>query len=415
MRGLPEHLIEWNRVAALLGIDVPEGEDFDPVEAGLIPTPTTRRTPSRSTATTGPTADEHPRHLLLVLLLAYAVSGYWQGFITGAFATVGLLVGGLFGIWLAPTAARRRRPVGVGVAGGAVHRAALRVVRPGAAAVRRARGSGPGSPGSRCAPLDAVGGAALSVVAVLVVTWALGVAVSGARLPWVSEEVRDSAVLGGVERRDARPARCRRSARSTTSSARASSRATSSRSRRSGSSRSARRRPKIASRPGGRGGRGERAQDPRREQLRRRRRGHRLPLLARPGDDQRPRRGRRRRPRGSSSTTARSTPRSSTTTPTSTWRCSPSTASVAAPDLRPRGRGRRPGARCSATPRTARTTCRGPGSVPSSGCAAPTSTARAPSSARCTPCGRRSGPGNSGGPDGLTATARCSAWSSRRR
>ena len=42
--------------------------------------------------------------LLLVLLLAYAVSGYWQGFITGAFATGGLLVGGLFGVWLAPRA-----------------------------------------------------------------------------------------------------------------------------------------------------------------------------------------------------------------------------------------------------------------------------------------------------------------------
>jgi len=37
VRGLPEHLIEWNRVAALLGIEVPEGEMFDPVEAGLIP------------------------------------------------------------------------------------------------------------------------------------------------------------------------------------------------------------------------------------------------------------------------------------------------------------------------------------------------------------------------------------------
>ncbi|MGA9748032.1 MAG: MarP family serine protease, partial [Nocardioides sp.] len=47
--------------------------------------------------------------------------------------------------------------------------------------------------------LDAVGGAALSMVAVLVVTWALGVAVSGAKLPWVSTQVRDSAVLSRVD------------------------------------------------------------------------------------------------------------------------------------------------------------------------------------------------------------------------
>ena len=40
--------------------------------------------------------------LLVVLVLAYALSGYWQGFVTGAFATVGLLLGGFLGIWLAP-------------------------------------------------------------------------------------------------------------------------------------------------------------------------------------------------------------------------------------------------------------------------------------------------------------------------
>ena len=42
--------------------------------------------------------------LLVVLVLTYALSGYWQGFVTGAFATGGLLAGGLLGIWLAPVA-----------------------------------------------------------------------------------------------------------------------------------------------------------------------------------------------------------------------------------------------------------------------------------------------------------------------
>ena len=40
--------------------------------------------------------------ILIVLVGAYALSGYWQGFITGAFATGGLLLGGFIGIWLAP-------------------------------------------------------------------------------------------------------------------------------------------------------------------------------------------------------------------------------------------------------------------------------------------------------------------------
>ena len=48
--------------------------------------------------------------LLVVLVAAYALSGYWQGFITGAFATAGLLLGGLFGVWLAPKALGNANP-----------------------------------------------------------------------------------------------------------------------------------------------------------------------------------------------------------------------------------------------------------------------------------------------------------------
>ena len=47
--------------------------------------------------------------------------------------------------------------------------------------------------------VDAVGGAALSVVAVLVVTWMLGVAISGSRIPGVGPMVRTSAVLREID------------------------------------------------------------------------------------------------------------------------------------------------------------------------------------------------------------------------
>ena len=43
VRDLPDHHIEWHRVARFLGIEVPEGEDFDPVAAGLV----TRQDPPR--------------------------------------------------------------------------------------------------------------------------------------------------------------------------------------------------------------------------------------------------------------------------------------------------------------------------------------------------------------------------------
>jgi S1-C subfamily serine protease len=137
--------------------------------------------------------------LLVALVLAYAVSGYWQGFIAGAFATAGLLVGGLVGIWLVPHLLGTARPsLWVSVA-------ALLVVLVCASfgqavlqfAGARAREHLRWQP---VRALDAVGGAVLSAAAVLVVAWALGVAVSGARLPWASAEVRGSRVLARVDR-----------------------------------------------------------------------------------------------------------------------------------------------------------------------------------------------------------------------
>lgn len=135
---------------------------------------------------------------LLALVGIYALSGYWQGFVTGAFATAGLLLGGLFGIWLAPIALGDAEPslwVSLGalfivILSASVGQAVLQY----AGARIRAR--------IRWQPIravDAVGGAALSAVAVLLVAWALGVAVSGTRIGAITPTVRDSAVLAKVD------------------------------------------------------------------------------------------------------------------------------------------------------------------------------------------------------------------------
>ncbi|GAA1931591.1 MarP family serine protease [Nocardioides marmoribigeumensis] len=135
--------------------------------------------------------------VLLVLVLAYAVSGYWQGFVTGAFATAGLLLGGLFGVWAAPRLLGNASP-SVWVSLGALFIMLLcaslgqGILQFAGARIRDRITWQP------VRSLDAVGGAALSVVAVLVVAWALGVAASGARLPWVSKEIRRSEVLSRV-------------------------------------------------------------------------------------------------------------------------------------------------------------------------------------------------------------------------
>ena len=135
--------------------------------------------------------------LLVLLVLAYAVSGYWQGFIAGAFATAGLLLGGLLGLWLAPLLLGEvNKGVWVSVA-------ALFVVLVCATtgqAVLQFAGTRIRSQ-IRWQPvraLDAFGGAVLSMAAVLVVAWALGVAVSGTKLPWASTQVRGSVVLDRV-------------------------------------------------------------------------------------------------------------------------------------------------------------------------------------------------------------------------
>jgi S1-C subfamily serine protease len=134
---------------------------------------------------------------LVLIVIAYALSGYWQGFITGAFATIGLLLGGLLGIWLAPHLLGDANPsVWVSLA-------ALFVVLVCASfgqavlqyAGTRVRDQITWQP---VRALDAVGGALLSVVAVLIVTWMLGVAVSGSRIPGIGPMVRGSTVLTTV-------------------------------------------------------------------------------------------------------------------------------------------------------------------------------------------------------------------------
>ena len=220
--------------------------------------------------------------LLVVLVGAYALSGYWQGFVTGAFATSGLLLGGLLGVWLAPIALGDADPsllVSLGalfivILSASLGQALFQYV--GA----RIRDQITWQPARA---LDAVGGAALSAVAVLIVAWALGVAISGSRIGGITRMVRSSAGAREGQRGDAGRGRRPAATRSTTWSARRSSRATSSRSRPSASSRSAPATSGSLPDPDVRPCRGERAQDPRHQRLRPRRRGVRLPLRRRTG------------------------------------------------------------------------------------------------------------------------------------
>lgn len=135
--------------------------------------------------------------VLVVVVLAYALSGYWQGFVTGAFATAGLLLGGLFGVWFAPIALGDADPsllVSLGALFIVILAASLGqgMLQYAGARIRDRITWQP------VRAVDAVGGAALSAAAVLVVAWALGVAVSGSRIGGITGPVRSSTVLAKV-------------------------------------------------------------------------------------------------------------------------------------------------------------------------------------------------------------------------
>jgi S1-C subfamily serine protease len=137
--------------------------------------------------------------VLLVIVVLYAVSGYWQGFITGAFATVGLLIGGVVGVWLAPTALGDATPsilvslaaVFIVIVCASLGQALLQV---GGARLRDKITWQPAR------AVDAVGGAVLSGAAALLVAWALGVALSGSGLHGITPLVQKSKVLAEVNR-----------------------------------------------------------------------------------------------------------------------------------------------------------------------------------------------------------------------
>ncbi len=135
--------------------------------------------------------------VLVLIVVLYAVSGYWQGFVTGAFATTGLLLGGLVGVWLAPEALGDATPsilvslaaIFIVIVCASLGQALFQVVG------TRLRERITWQP---VRALDAVGGALLSGAAALLVAWALGVALSGSGLQGITPMVRDSKVLAEV-------------------------------------------------------------------------------------------------------------------------------------------------------------------------------------------------------------------------
>jgi len=137
--------------------------------------------------------------VLIVATIGYGLTGYWQGFVSGIAATVGLLLGGAAGVVFVPRFLDSFDP-SVAVSLMALFCVIL------LASIGQAIGAYVGSrlreriTWRPARSLDALGGAALSMAAALAVAWALGYAISGARLPVIGNAVRSSEILARIDK-----------------------------------------------------------------------------------------------------------------------------------------------------------------------------------------------------------------------
>jgi S1-C subfamily serine protease len=136
--------------------------------------------------------------ILLALFVLFAVSGYRQGFIVGSLSFVGFVGGVVIGMLVAP-------PIVTAVVGGSAQQALLAIVIPFlTATLGQLLASSAGSAlrnrvtWDSARSVDAVGGACVSGVALLVVAWLIGSALVTSPFVWLRTQVKDSAVLHSV-------------------------------------------------------------------------------------------------------------------------------------------------------------------------------------------------------------------------
>ncbi len=138
--------------------------------------------------------------ILLALIAAFAVAGYRQGFIIGVLSLVGFLGGVALGALIAPRIARALAsslPVQAFIAILVVFIAAIigMLVASGIGVAVRSRLTA-----RPATVLDSIGGAAVNVLAVLVVAWMMGTFLVNSQFGALSGQVNNSVVLRTVDR-----------------------------------------------------------------------------------------------------------------------------------------------------------------------------------------------------------------------
>jgi S1-C subfamily serine protease len=135
--------------------------------------------------------------ILILLMLVFAISGYRQGFVIGALSFGGFFSGALIGLQVGPLIANQFADGAMRVVVSLVTIFALAVLGQTLAGWfgTRLRRSITSRPLQR---VDDAGGAVVSLIAVLLVAWLVAVPLGSSSLPWLNREVRNSAVLDGI-------------------------------------------------------------------------------------------------------------------------------------------------------------------------------------------------------------------------
>jgi len=137
---------------------------------------------------------------LVVLAAAFAVSGYRQGFIVGSLSFIGFVGGAVLGAEFGPSISRA-------IVGGQTQQDVVAVVLLVCAAIigqfvassiGAALRQTVTSPSSTI--LDSIGGAAVSVLSMLLIAWAIGSVLTASSFPVVVGQVDNSVVLGTMDR-----------------------------------------------------------------------------------------------------------------------------------------------------------------------------------------------------------------------
>ncbi|MBM7082068.1 MarP family serine protease [Micromonospora sp. WMMD734] len=137
--------------------------------------------------------------VLLLLMLVFAISGYRQGFVIGALSFSGFFLGALIGLQVGPMLARQFIDSGTRVL-------VSLVAVFGLAVLGQALAGWLGSHLRRTITNDVarraddIGGAFVSILAVMLVAWLVAVPLGSSSLPWLAASVKNSALLTVVDR-----------------------------------------------------------------------------------------------------------------------------------------------------------------------------------------------------------------------